>query len=56
MSEFCGAAHSLPGAVLCNPWSIDEVAETLHRAMALSKMERAKVKQTVILSFLAKHN
>jgi len=40
MSEFCGAAHSLPGAVLCNPWSIDEVAETLHRAMALSKMER----------------
>jgi trehalose 6-phosphate synthase/phosphatase len=40
MSEFCGAAHSLPGAILCNPWSIDEVAETLHRAMTISRMER----------------
>ncbi|KAK4530041.1 hypothetical protein CCYA_CCYA03G0898 [Cyanidiococcus yangmingshanensis] len=40
MSEFCGAAHSLPGAILCNPWSIHEVAETLHRAMTISRMER----------------
>ncbi len=34
LSEFCGAAHCLPGAKLVNPFNMAQVAESLHEALA----------------------
>ena len=35
LSEFAGAAQVLPGAVLVNPWDVDELAARLVEALAL---------------------
>jgi len=40
LSEYTGAAQSLPGALLCNPWSVEEVSHTLHVALTMSDAER----------------
>ncbi len=33
LSEFCGAAHCLPGAKLVNPFNMTQIAEALHEAL-----------------------
>jgi trehalose 6-phosphate synthase len=41
LSKFAGAAAELgEGALLCNPFDPDEIAEALHRALGLSEAER----------------
>jgi alpha,alpha-trehalose-phosphate synthase [UDP-forming] len=40
LSELTGAAHSLPGAILCNPWNTEEVAECIHKSLSMSEQER----------------
>jgi len=40
LSEFTGAAHSLPGALLCNPWNIDEVVAQVLHALNMPEGER----------------
>mmetsp|Transcript_6898 Transcript_6898/g.12435 ORF Transcript_6898/g.12435 Transcript_6898/m.12435 type:complete len:752 (+) Transcript_6898:43-2298(+) len=40
LSEFTGAALSLPGVLLVNPWNVDEVAATIHQALVMSFEER----------------
>lgn len=40
LSEFTGAAQNLPGAILCNPWNIDEVANSMHKALEMTDSER----------------
>jgi trehalose 6-phosphate synthase/phosphatase len=42
LSEFAGAAQVLPGAVLVNPWDIDELAARLVEALALDAPERRR--------------
>ena len=42
LSEFAGAAHVLPGAVLVNPWDADELAARLVEALALDAPERRR--------------
>ena len=42
LSEFAGAAHVLPGAVLVNPWDVDELAARLVEALALDAPERRR--------------
>jgi trehalose 6-phosphate synthase/phosphatase len=42
LSEFAGAAHVLPGAVLVNPWDADDLASKLAEALALDPGERAR--------------
>ena len=54
MSEFCGAAQSLPGAILCNPWSVEEVGEALHRALTMSPMER-EIRHRKLYKYIQMH-
>ncbi|HEY4348699.1 MAG TPA: bifunctional alpha,alpha-trehalose-phosphate synthase (UDP-forming)/trehalose-phosphatase [Gaiellaceae bacterium] len=42
LSEFAGAAHVLPGAVLVNPWDADNLATRLLDALALDPVERRR--------------
>jgi len=35
LSEFAGAAQSLNGSIICNPWNIQEMAGAIHDAMTM---------------------
>lgn len=39
LSEFCGAAQSLSGALMVNPWNTNDVADAIHTALSLSPQE-----------------
>lgn len=41
LSEFTGAAQSLNGSLIFNPWNTEELANTLHNAVTMSKEQRA---------------
>lgn len=41
LSEFTGAAQSLNGSMVVNPWNTDELANTLHEAVTMSDDQRA---------------
>lgn len=51
LSEFAGAASSLEGALLVNPWNADEMADAVRRALEMPEAERrrrhAQMNQTV---------
>ena len=40
LSEFAGAAQSLAGALRVNPWSLDDLVSTTHRALTMPALER----------------
>jgi hypothetical protein len=40
LSEFTGAAQNLPGAILVNPWSIEEISNAIYTALEMSESER----------------
>jgi trehalose 6-phosphate synthase/phosphatase len=42
LSEFAGAAHVLPGAVLVNPWDADDLAARLAESLDLDPAERGR--------------
>ena len=41
LSEFTGAAQSLNGSLIFNPWNTEELANTLHDAVTMSSEQRA---------------
>lgn len=41
LSEFTGAAQSLNGSIIFNPWNIDELAGALHDAVIMGEEQRA---------------
>ncbi|KAI9218019.1 glycosyltransferase family 20-domain-containing protein [Blastocladiella britannica] len=41
MSEFAGAAQSLNGALLVNPWNTEELADAFHQAVTMDAETRA---------------
>lgn len=41
LSEFAGAAQSLNGSIIVNPWNADEFAEAIHEAVTMSDQQRA---------------
>ncbi|KAJ3370441.1 Trehalose-6-P synthase/phosphatase complex synthase subunit [Allomyces arbusculus] len=41
MSEFAGAAQSLDGSILVNPWNTDELAQAYHQAVTMDLPTRA---------------
>jgi trehalose 6-phosphate synthase/phosphatase len=47
LSEFAGAAHVLPGALLVNPWNVDGVVERLGTALELDLPERRRRLETM---------
>lgn len=40
LSEFAGAAYQLPEALLTNPYSVEDLASAIHRALMMSKEEQ----------------
>lgn len=40
LSEFAGSAQSLSGAIRVNPWNTEELANAMHQALTLSRVER----------------
>jgi trehalose-6-phosphate synthase len=40
LSEFAGAAQSLNGAILINPWNTDETAQAIYDALVMPESER----------------
>lgn len=40
-SEFIGAAHSLSGGLIVNPWNREEVVEAIEQALKMSQSERS---------------
>ena len=40
LSEFTGAAQNLPGAVLVNPWNIEEVSDAIYQSLEMPELER----------------
>jgi len=41
LSEFTGAAQSLNGSIIVNPWNTDELAKAIHDAVTMGKEQRA---------------
>ena len=55
LSRFAGAAHELDGAVIVNPYDLEEVANALHRALRMPIEERRRRHRTM-LSRLRRHS
>ena len=41
VSEFAGAAEQLTGSLLFNPWNVDEMVDSIGKALAMGNQERA---------------
>jgi trehalose 6-phosphate synthase len=41
LSEFAGAAQSLNGSIVVNPWDSQQVADAIHEAVTMSPETRA---------------
>lgn len=41
LSEFAGAAQSLNGSIVVNPWNIGDLAEAIHEALTMPEDRRA---------------
>lgn len=41
LSKFAGAAETLPGSILINPWNVEEHADALETAMTMDRNDRA---------------
>ena len=55
LSRFAGAAHELDGALIVNPYDLDEVANALHRALEMPLEER-RGRHRLMLGRLRQHN
>lgn len=40
LSEFTGAAQNLPGALLVNPWNVEEVSDAIYQSLEMPEHER----------------
>ena len=40
LSEFAGAAHSLNGSIIVNPWNTEEMANAINRAVTMGEGEK----------------
>ncbi|GAM26721.1 hypothetical protein SAMD00019534_098960 [Acytostelium subglobosum LB1] len=54
LSEFTGAAQSLSGALIVNPWNTEDVADSINEALLMSDKERAE-KHSMLFNFIVKH-
>ena len=55
LSRFAGAAHELDGALIVNPYDVDEVANALHKALKMPLQERQQ-RHLRMLGRLRRHN
>jgi len=54
ISEFAGAAQSLAGAMLFNPWNTEQLADTIYRCLEMSATER-QLKQKRLYSYVRRN-
>lgn len=54
LSEFAGAAQSLPGALLVNPWNVEEVSDAIYRSLEMPDFER-ELKHQKLYRHVAMH-
>lgn len=54
LSEFAGAAQSMNGAIIINPWNIDEIVEAYREALTTSP-ETAAVNHKKLFKYVSKH-
>jgi trehalose 6-phosphate synthase len=47
LSQFAGAAKELTDAILINPYSVEEFAESIHRTVEMSSEEKQKRMQNM---------
>jgi len=55
LSEFTGAAQSLPGALVCNPWDIEGISDCIFEALTMSDEER-ELKHKKIFRYIMLHS
>ncbi|CAM9020191.1 glycosyltransferase family 20 protein [Wickerhamomyces anomalus NRRL Y-366-8] len=54
LSEFTGAAQSLNGALIVNPWNTDELAQAIHESLTLPDEKRA-ANHTKLFNYISKY-
>eukprot|EP01132_Coremiostelium_polycephalum_P005338 gene5338-6658_t len=54
LSEFTGAAQSLSGAVMINPWNTEEFADAIHNSLIMKQEEREE-KHQMLFNYITKH-
>lgn len=54
LSEFAGAAQSMNGAIIVNPWSIDDLVEAYNEALSMPE-EMAARQHERLLAYVTKH-
>jgi trehalose 6-phosphate synthase len=54
LSEFTGAAQSLNGSMIINPWNVDEVASTLYDALTLPN-EKKEANHQKLFKYITKY-
>lgn len=55
LSEFAGAADELAGALMVNPYDLDEAANTFHRALTMAPEERQR-RMRMMREHVARHD
>ncbi|KAI3633508.1 hypothetical protein MIR68_008455 [Amoeboaphelidium protococcarum] len=54
LSEFAGAAQSLNGSIIVNPWNTEELAESIHKALTMSDEDK-KRNHEKLFKYVNKH-
>lgn len=54
LSEFTGAAQSLNGALIVNPWSTDELSEAIYESLTLPE-EKKKANHDKLFQYISKY-
>lgn len=54
LSEFTGAAQSLSGAVMINPWNTEELADSIHTSLTLSEEDKEE-KHQMLFNYVNRH-
>ena len=54
LSEFAGAAQSMNGAVIINPWNIDDLVDAYHEALSMPQAAAARHHEK-LFKYVTKH-
>jgi len=54
LSEFAGAAQSLNGSIVVNPWNIGDMAEAIHEALTMPA-ERRETNHNKLFKYVTKY-
>lgn len=54
LSEFAGAAQSLNGSIIVNPWNTEELAQAIDDALTMSEEQRA-INQVKLYKYVTRY-